>query len=240
MLPARIFEFILGKTKRLPETEMPPEAFISYPDQALFRQTDGLGNGVGKIYLAQNADVRPQRQPAAGPAGLFGVDLGELTDLFVARQEDHGNDPFSGAPANGGLADRKRLKQRGMGFLVGLGHDGDAMHIALAVQFARRAVFAGPRRGRPGRAALIRVGVFIKFALKAKRLVRPGQLENMVDLFKGAPVGLVQAGLVAGRGGDMHLLGHLVQPALLVAAGKTDKRAALGELIQPSGGDRQT
>ena len=239
MLPARIFEFILGKAKCFPKTKMPPEAFISYPDQTLFRQTDGLRNGVGKIYLAQNADIRPQRQPASGPAGLFGIDLGELADLFVARQENHGDDPLSGAPADGGLADRKRLKQRGMGFLVGLGHDGEAVDVAPAVQFSRRAVFPGPRRGRPGRAALVRVGVFIKFALKAKRLVRPGQLENMVDLFKGAPVGLVQAGLVAGRGGNMHLLRHLVQPALLVAAGKADKRAPLGQLVQPGRCHRQ-
>ena len=240
MLPARIFEFILRKAKGFPETEMPPEAFISYPDQALFRQTDGLGNGVGKVYLAQDADIGPQRQPASGPPGLFGIDLGELANLFVARQEDHGDDPLSGAPADGGLADRKRLKQRGMGFLIGLGHDGDAVDVALVVKLSRRTVFPGPRRGRPGRAALIRVGIFVEFPLKTERLVRPGQLENMVDLFKGAPVGLVQAGLVAGRGGDMHLLRHLVQPALLVAAGKADKRAPLGQLVQPGGCDRQT
>jgi hypothetical protein len=61
----------------------------------------------------------------------------------------------------------------------------------------------------------------------------------LIDLLKRPAVCIIARGVIAQGGRDVDFLRHLVEPPLLVATRKPDKRSPLGELIKPGSGDRQ-
>src|SRR5215472_5896743 len=122
--------------------------------------------------------------------------------------------------------------------LVRFGHDIDFLNPPKFIDLAGEAVLAGPFSRWPWR-SLLRIGVFVIFALEAEGLVTPRQFEKVKDLFESLAINAVGFASVAGGGADMNFLRHLIEPARLVSTGKADKCASLGELIQPGDFQRQ-
>ncbi len=99
---------------------------------------------------------------------------------------------------------------------------------------------AGPFVGLPRGPGLVGEGILVVLALEAEGFVLPGELQDLEDLLEGLAIVLVDLALVAHRGADLNLLGHLVEPAGLITPGESDVGPALGELVEPGDFDRQT
>ena len=119
-----------------------------------------------------------------------------------------------------------------MGPLVGLGHDIDLLNASLFVHLAREPELPRPLMRQPRR-ALLWIRILVVLAFEAKRFISPRQLEETKHLLKRLAIDAVGLTLVADGSADMDQLGHLVEPAGLVAAGKTHKGAPFGQLIEP-------
>src|SRR5262245_17791037 len=110
-----------------------------------------------------------------------------------------------------------------MRFLIRLGYYRQLLNTPLGIDFSRGSVFPCPGMWWPRGTGVIRIRVLVKLSLKTKRLVRPGQLENVIYLLKGAAVCLIAYRMIAQRSRDVNFLCHLVEPARLVATRKPNK-----------------
>src|SRR5712692_4562128 len=125
-----------------------------------------------------------------------------------------------------------------MGSLIGLRHHVDLLDASLLIDLAGETVLTRPFVRRPRR-ALQRMRKLVMLAREAKRLVAPGQLEELEDLLEDIAIETVSRALVTQSRADMDLLRHLVEPARLIAARETDHRAPLGQLIEPRDFERE-
>src|SRR5208282_1760795 len=122
--------------------------------------------------------------------------------------------------------------------LVRFWYDVDLLDASELVHLARKAVLAGPFVGGP-RGALLRVWIFVVFALEAERLVAPCEFKEAENFLEGFAVDTVRFAFVAVSGADMNLLRHLIQPSGLVTAREPDQGAPFGQLIEPGDFQRE-
>ena len=122
--------------------------------------------------------------------------------------------------------------------LVGLGNDIDFLNQPRFVDFAGKAILAGPFVRWPG-GAFLRIRILVVFAFETERLIAPRQFQELEHLLERLAIDAVGFALVAGSGADMDFLRHLIEPAGLIPARKAHERAPLGQLIEPGDFERQ-
>ena len=123
--------------------------------------------------------------------------------------------------------------------LIGFGHDINFLNAAELIDLAWKAILARPFRSRPRRPVL-RIWVFVIFALETEGLIAPRELQKAEDLFEGLAINPVGLAFVTGGGADVNFLRHLIKPPCLVSARKSDKCPTLGQLIEPGDFQRQS
>src|SRR4029453_2832772 len=145
-----------------------------------------------KMHSAEGANAFTQFESAAGVLRNLLIDVAEPLEIGWIGDENPGHNTGAGRVANRILTHRKRLKERRMRLLVGLGNDANLAHHPLLVDLARRPVPASPFGHWPAlNALLVRIRNLVVLAIVSDRVLGPGFADDGQHLFVDVAVVLV-------------------------------------------------
>src|SRR5262244_13847 len=139
----RIFGVVFLGAKRLPEAKA-AKVVLKAPIIGFGQKCYRFRFGLTKMHSAEGAHAFTQFERAAGVPRDLLIDVAEPLEIGWIGDEDPGHNARASRVANRILTHRKRLKERGMRLLVGLGNDANPAYYPLLVDLAGGPVLAGP------------------------------------------------------------------------------------------------
>src|SRR5262249_47326533 len=120
------------------------------------------------------------------------IDVAQALEVGRVGDENPRHNARARRVANRILTHGKRLEERWMRLLVGLGNDTDFAHYPLRIDLARYTVLAGPFGHRPAlNPLLVGIGNLIVLAIVRDGVLGPGLTNDLHHLFVDIAVMLV-------------------------------------------------
>src|SRR5215510_11547861 len=139
----RIFGAVFRGAKRLTKAKSAKVVFESAVI-GVGKKCYGFRFRLTKMHRAEGTNAFAQFESAAGVLRNLLINVAESLEIGWVGDENPGHNARAGRVANRILTHRKRLKERRMRLLIGLGNDANLAHYPLLVDLARRPVLAGP------------------------------------------------------------------------------------------------
>src|SRR5215469_9753961 len=171
-LAAGILFLILWHTQRLAKAELAGEVVKEGTGRAQLRAL------VGVLLVGTNVNVLGYADPLAEPPIIAGrgrfatIEFSDSLQVWKPRHQGHRHDSAARTGDDCRFADRERLEELGMGFLVWLWHHHDLLDHAV-FDLSGRAELLCPFHWLPERPGLVRIRIFVVFPLEGERLVPP-------------------------------------------------------------------
>src|SRR5215471_19934102 len=187
----RIFSVVFLGAKRLPEAKA-TKVVLKAPVIGFGQKCYSFRLRLAEMNGAEGANAFAQFESAAGVPRDLLIDVAEPLEIGWVGNEDPGHNTGASRVANRILTHRKRLKERGMRLLVGLGNDANPAYHPLLIDLAGRPVLAGPFCHRPALNTLL-VGIrnLVVLAIVGDRVLGPGFADDVQHLFVDVAVMLV-------------------------------------------------